>query len=829
MYLYDIYRDFSPKQVIYKAAQIGFSTLAVFKTFWIAKNLGIDIIYTLPTVTDVYDFVGSKTNRIIAQNPILQKWTKDRDTVEQKEVGNNIIYTRGTFTQKQAQMVSSDLNCFKEGTEVLTKEGWKNVEDIELDDLIATYNKGYIEWHKPDFLIVKESQELLEFKNSVFSLSVTPNHNMFVERRGGWALEKAESLILKGKFSFGIAKTKLKQRSGEVIQLNESIEKRPQGSCLLPKRRFDYKDKFDKKTFYQFLGWYLAEGNVGKVRGRLTGRVVITQKKERYKKDIEAVLDNLGVTWGYSGGSYSFSNWAIAIYMNRLGYSHDKYIPQEILLDTKYLTDLLDALYDGDAFQNKHTRYLNTASKKLADNVQTAWLFLGKMSSITTVKDRTCRMYRVGVRRHQKIQFNVYKSRKKSGYIERREKREDVYCFSVKNHIVYVRNGKIKVPVLSGQCYDEVDSSNQMVVDQYSTRLQASSYKWEWYFSHPSIPGNGVAKYWHKSDQKHWFIKCDEGHLQYISWPESFDMKRKIYQCRECGIEITNKNRRAGKWVKKVKDAEFSGYWIPLFLSTKVSAEEIIGYHNDKSEEYFYNKVLGLPHATSDAIVTQDTLWQNLTPQVNQRDKRTVIGVDTGLGIHLVAGNADGLFYYSSTEDYIDFERLMNDDKEAIAVFDAQGDLQRPRELQEKYPRRIYLCYYRNDTKSGQLVRWMDNESKGIVHVDRNRMIDFVIDNFKSKRMPLQGTVDDWLDYWKHWSNIYREDIENHLGVKVRRWKRNGRDDLVHATNYFYAGLNRFKGAKGGIIGGSKTGLPTSPTVNPDQTIDFNPIKNQWK
>ena len=43
MYLYDIYRDFSPKQVIYKAAQIGYSTLAVLKSFWIAKNLGIDI------------------------------------------------------------------------------------------------------------------------------------------------------------------------------------------------------------------------------------------------------------------------------------------------------------------------------------------------------------------------------------------------------------------------------------------------------------------------------------------------------------------------------------------------------------------------------------------------------------------------------------------------------------------------------------------------------------------------------------------------------------------------------------------------------------------
>ena len=109
-FLFEPYSDFSPKQAILKAAQVGFSTLAILKTFWVAKKKGLNIIYTLPTLSDVWDFAGGKVNRMVAQNPCLQEWTEDKDSIEQKAVGNSLIYYRGTFTQKAAIMVSSDLN-----------------------------------------------------------------------------------------------------------------------------------------------------------------------------------------------------------------------------------------------------------------------------------------------------------------------------------------------------------------------------------------------------------------------------------------------------------------------------------------------------------------------------------------------------------------------------------------------------------------------------------------------------------------------------------------------------------------------------------------------
>ncbi len=114
LFLFDIYSDQSSKLVCYKAAQIGFSTMAIIKSLWLAKMKGMDIIYTMPSSSDMKDFVGGKVNRIINQNPILLEYVKDKDSIEQKAVGDSIIYYRGTFTEKAAIAVSSDLNIHDE-------------------------------------------------------------------------------------------------------------------------------------------------------------------------------------------------------------------------------------------------------------------------------------------------------------------------------------------------------------------------------------------------------------------------------------------------------------------------------------------------------------------------------------------------------------------------------------------------------------------------------------------------------------------------------------------------------------------------------------------
>ena len=93
-FMIDILEDMSPLQCVLKSPQIGATVIYTIKTFWVAKYLHKDIIYTLPTVGDIVDMVGGKINRIIAQNPILLDFIKDRDTIEQKQVGDGILATQ---------------------------------------------------------------------------------------------------------------------------------------------------------------------------------------------------------------------------------------------------------------------------------------------------------------------------------------------------------------------------------------------------------------------------------------------------------------------------------------------------------------------------------------------------------------------------------------------------------------------------------------------------------------------------------------------------------------------------------------------------------------
>lgn len=108
-YLFDIYADRSKYLCCTKAGQIGFSTMAILKTIWLSRNMNIDVGYILPTVEMVQKFVGSKVNRMSQQNPIIQSWMKDKDSITQKQIDENYIFYLGAQTDRSAIMLSLDM------------------------------------------------------------------------------------------------------------------------------------------------------------------------------------------------------------------------------------------------------------------------------------------------------------------------------------------------------------------------------------------------------------------------------------------------------------------------------------------------------------------------------------------------------------------------------------------------------------------------------------------------------------------------------------------------------------------------------------------------
>lgn len=354
--------------------------------------------------------------------------------------------------------------------------------------------------------------------------------------------------------------------------------------------------------------------------------------------------------------------------------------------------------------------------------------------------------------------------------------------------------------------HDELDASKQQIVEQYQTRLQASADGWSWYLGHPSVPDYGVAKFWDLSDQKHWFIVCKHcEELQYLSWPESIHTEKRIYQCKKCKKEIDDDTRRNGQWYPKYPDRKISGYWISQLMAPWITADKILTDFTEKTPEYFWNYVLGLPYAGGDAKLVQSHLFQNLTNKqdVAESNERVVIGIDTGKKLDFVLGNSRlGLFHHGDSNDYSILNGFMQRWPMAIAVIDAGGDFIGAQKFFEQWPGRVFKAYAGEDRKNNDLFRWGEKDEQGQVIYDLNRTWQLCVDEFRNRLIPLQGTEGDWWEYWLDWKNMSRIKVmDDKTGMfKGIKWVRGGRNHRASATLFWRIGMDKFSGGNVSFI-----------------------------
>lgn len=400
--------------------------------------------------------------------------------------------------------------------------------------------------------------------------------------------------------------------------------------------------------------------------------------------------------------------------------------------------------------------------------------------------------------------------------------KDSIFQKQVGKSMVYFRSTwtKRRATMVTAQqlIHDELDASKTDVVEQYQSRLQAQKRKRRHVFSHPSVPSYGVDLFWQKSDQKHWFITC--WHCtkeQYLDWPDSVDMENKWYKCKFCGGRLSDSMRRIGRWVPRFKDREFSGYWVNLMMCPWVSAAELIAKWKDiqTTKEYFFNMILGKPYESKEGSITRSDILRNISDELIEKD-RIVIGSDSGIIKHYVVGTANGIFHYGKTENWNDISAILRMYPQSILVLDAMPDITGPRQLMEEFPGRVFMTFYKEDGKTKELVKWGENENEGVVYIDRNRMIQHVVEEFKSGSVPLEGRPGDWEDYIAHWMNIYRITSVNKLGQTVFKWeKKTTEDHWVHATNYWRAGVSRF---------GEKAKIVNPDDLPKENAFEYNPV-----
>lgn len=352
--------------------------------------------------------------------------------------------------------------CYDGETDVLTKDGWKPWPAVTTEDEFATYNAdtGEMEYQNATRLIqYRHTGKMYRVANLHIDLMVTPDHRMWVKRRGRENYEVLRAHELAGKTArYRAGGIKWKGADPQTYRVSGFEQDRASWVKNVPAVGID------AEVWATFLGWYISEGSCDYRDGNY--RVRITQRPGATRDRMRQVLAKL--PWPVFEGKNGFSIITEQLYrqVEPLGKTAEKHIPRYAKnWSPRLLNYLLVALLEGDGDANKA---YYTSSQKLADDVSEIALKLGYATSVilrpyktSIIRGRkvspTGPQWKVNIRgSHLEPWYdpNAYKGvhggrlngARGGGAEEWVDFDGEVYCAEVPNHLLIVRrNGKVIV------------------------------------------------------------------------------------------------------------------------------------------------------------------------------------------------------------------------------------------------------------------------------------------------------------------------------------------------------------------------------------------------
>jgi hypothetical protein len=355
-----------------------------------------------------YSNIEMRVAAEISADPLLtQVFLENRDAHYQ---------TASIITEKPIAKVSSEerqmSKCFHPDTEVLTRTGWKKIDDLVSDEevvqAIPLENKIVkLEWVVPleVFRMPNKCGKLINLRNEGVDLQVTPDHRMLVYRRNGKhdvvdpeSMHKVRYWVNAGHMDTGLAVTASDLRCAMAVQADGTI--RSSGEIC-----FEFTKKRKIKRFREIFSHFNYKESLYK-----NGMTSFSVKPEESRR-LRALLDGKKFPW-----------WWLNLTREL----------REVVLD--------EIIYwDSCKMSNwKMTRF----SSSIVQNVDV----LQALASITGRKTRLTgpfkRCFVLSIKRQATT---------RGGNLEPKEVpySDHVSCLSVPSSFVLVRNGG--VPIVTGQ------------------------------------------------------------------------------------------------------------------------------------------------------------------------------------------------------------------------------------------------------------------------------------------------------------------------------------------------------------------------------------------
>jgi len=253
--------------------------------------------------------------------------------------------------------------CFCEGNQILTRDGWKNFKDISDNEYVYTLNRDLnnIELKRINKKVSEHYSGIMyKIKGRNIDTAVTPGHKFWIiDRYGEGSFVSIEEIYNnRTKYSKSYI-PKLgnwsapEEKSVFVLKGIEEFSKHCSKE-FINKNSLDLKINFE--VWSSFFGLYLAEGSCVDRNKSNSYLVKITQKNEENKIKIRNLLSRFpsSIEWKeveFGDGKVDFvvHDARLHAYLSILGKSYEKYIPFDMKqLSPPYLQNILDWFILGD-------------------------------------------------------------------------------------------------------------------------------------------------------------------------------------------------------------------------------------------------------------------------------------------------------------------------------------------------------------------------------------------------------------------------------------------------------------------------------------------------
>jgi hypothetical protein len=344
-------------------------------------------------------------------------------------------------------MVIDKKHCMTDDHDVLTTTGWKAIDEVTMEDKVATLQNGKVVYEHPLQTFEYEYEgDMYEVEADQISLKVTPNHQMWV----------AKSYTRKQEWRYGF------HEAADIVGKHVKYQK--DGEWSVPAYQFILQGvgAVDMDAWLTFFGIWIGDGWC------TDSRVTIAANKPRVKAALESCLPRLNLAYRYYPDSckLDISDKNLRAYMRPLSVgATNKQLPDWVWeLNKEQSLTLISGLLLSDGHTGGSGSLLySTSSTKLADDIQRLALHAG-WSANKRLHTAAGSAYTIGnhsgvttqdlwllsfIRSKNRPAMNHGHHKTQHGQSEQMVPfNGKVYCLEVPGHVFYVRrNGK---PVWTG-------------------------------------------------------------------------------------------------------------------------------------------------------------------------------------------------------------------------------------------------------------------------------------------------------------------------------------------------------------------------------------------